>query len=63
MSKQYVRVVKCCHLHEAWMGTCGRYLWHIYVIHEDQQSLPHRRPVDLFSPFLNIGLQVPLEVQ
>lgn len=53
----------CCHLHEAWMGTCGRYLWHIYVIHEDQQSLPHRRPVGLFSPFLDIGLQVPLEVQ
>lgn len=45
------------------MGTCGRYLWHIHVIYEDQQSLPHRRPVGLFGPFLNICLQVPLEVQ
>lgn len=44
------------------MRACGRYLWHIHVIHKDQQSLPHRRPVSLFGPFLDIGLQVPLQV-
>ena len=39
-----------------------KYLWHVHIIHEDQQPLPHRGPVGLFGPLLHIGLQVPLEV-
>ena len=39
-----------------------RYLWHVHVVHEHKQSLPHRRPIRILGSLLHVGLQVPLYV-
>ena len=39
------------------------YLRHIHIIQEEYESFSRRRTVDLLGPFLDVRLEVPLDVQ